>query len=278
MTRDVDRASLYSAPINLWVEDALTRDYLAEVWADQRAQVKFLIGGGRAGVAAILRDAEDADYKNVFGYVDRDFGDSNRDRWEAPEFTGLRYVSSVHEIENHLLDDEAVAQSGTVPNLTPDMVRQEHWQRTSQLLWWVSVGRVLSQLHDQAVAGFPALPPQSLADQASAESFLLNCEWASATLPGLLALNADRLREMLRVSHEWAVNCRDDQERWRREFPGKDLFRAVRGRFYQGRPKTSTAELDSDLAKLVGRWQLKNNRVPQELNELWDALARRVSL
>ena len=35
-TRDVARPNLYRGPINLWVEDDVTRTYLAEVWADLR--------------------------------------------------------------------------------------------------------------------------------------------------------------------------------------------------------------------------------------------------
>ena len=82
MPRDVARDALYSGQVNLWVEDALTRAYLDGLWND--SAVKFLIGGGRDGVGAILKDAEDTGYTNVFGVIDRDFQPSNRGRLDEP--------------------------------------------------------------------------------------------------------------------------------------------------------------------------------------------------
>ncbi len=41
MPRDVARAGLYRGLINLWVEDALTHEYLATLWNDP--SVFFLV-------------------------------------------------------------------------------------------------------------------------------------------------------------------------------------------------------------------------------------------
>ena len=90
MPRDVARDALYSGQINLWVEDCLTRAYLDALWND--SAVKFLIGGGRDGVGAILKDAEDAGYTNVFGVIDRDFEPSNQSDWMDPAKTSRRFV------------------------------------------------------------------------------------------------------------------------------------------------------------------------------------------
>ena len=64
MPRDVARAALYRGSINLWVEDALTREYLSTLWND--SSVLFLVGGGNEGVQAIVKDAEEAGFANVF--------------------------------------------------------------------------------------------------------------------------------------------------------------------------------------------------------------------
>ena len=57
MTTARHSGALYNrAPIMLWVEDTLTRDYLKEVWAND-PRVGFLIGGGKAAVRAIVEDA-----------------------------------------------------------------------------------------------------------------------------------------------------------------------------------------------------------------------------
>ena len=106
MPRDVARDALYSGQINLWVEDDLTRAYLSALWND--SAVKFLIGGGRDGVVAILRDAHDAGYTNVFGVIDRDHGRSNHGDWLKPSRTIRTFVLPRHEIENYLLDTSAL--------------------------------------------------------------------------------------------------------------------------------------------------------------------------
>ena len=71
LIRDVARASLYRGPINLWVEDEVTRTYLSEIW--NNPAVAFLIGGGNEGVRAIVNDAEAFGFANVFALIDRDF-------------------------------------------------------------------------------------------------------------------------------------------------------------------------------------------------------------
>jgi hypothetical protein len=106
MPRDVDRASLYRAPINLWVEDEITKAYLEEIWGGP--DIAYLIGGGNEGVTAILNDAEKAGYRNVFGVIDRDFRPTNEHSWNNPRKTFLRFILPVHEIENYLLDPHAL--------------------------------------------------------------------------------------------------------------------------------------------------------------------------
>ena len=111
MPRDVARAALYRGIINLWVEDELTREYLSAVWNDPTA-VFFLIGGGNEGVGAVVKDAESAGFANVFGLIDRDFRPTtNRSHWSSPVKTFRTFVLPVHEIENDLLDPEALVAS-----------------------------------------------------------------------------------------------------------------------------------------------------------------------
>ena len=92
------RAGLYRGSINLWVEDALTREYLSTLWNDP--SVFFLVGGGNEGVRAIVKDAEEAGFANVFGLTDRDFRPTNTSAWIDPLKTFRTFVLPVHEIEN----------------------------------------------------------------------------------------------------------------------------------------------------------------------------------
>ena len=108
-THDVSRASLYRAPINLWVEDELTRAYLSAVW--NSPAVAFFIGGGNEGVRAIVKDAEESGFTNVFALIDRDFRQTNKPGWSDPKKTSRTFVLPVHEIENYLLDAGALAES-----------------------------------------------------------------------------------------------------------------------------------------------------------------------
>ncbi len=105
--RDVARASLYRGKIHLWVEDELTRAYLSAIW--NNPDVAFFIGGGNEGVQAIVKDAEQAGFSNVFALIDRDFRESNKANWMDPNKTFRTFVLSVHEIENHLLDASALS-------------------------------------------------------------------------------------------------------------------------------------------------------------------------
>ena len=94
MTATAMFPGFYRGAINLWVEDPLTRDYLRKVWQDDPSVV-FYVGGGNEGVSAVLKEAEVAGLSNVFAFIDRDFGLTNRPNWNNPASTSRRFVSSV---------------------------------------------------------------------------------------------------------------------------------------------------------------------------------------
>jgi hypothetical protein len=65
---------------------------------------------------------------------------------------------------------------------------------------------------------------------------------------------------------------------WLREFPGKELFRGLRGWLYTAPDRFAPPTvLDSDLAKSIGQWQVENSAIPAVLTELLQALHRRVT-
>src|SRR3954452_8347026 len=109
MPVDVGRAGLYRGVINLWVEDALSREYLSALWND--AAVAFFIGGGNEGVRAIVKDAEDAGFLNAFAVTHPDFRPSNRGSWNDQDKTFRTFVLPVHEIETYLLTSQALQAS-----------------------------------------------------------------------------------------------------------------------------------------------------------------------
>ena len=90
--------ALYSAPLVLWVEDPLVRDYLSSVWVDP--DVRFLIAGGNAGIPAVVESARQEGHTHVYGMVDRDFRTTNRPRWLIPASDLQVFVSDAAVVED----------------------------------------------------------------------------------------------------------------------------------------------------------------------------------
>ena len=106
----IDLSIPSTATIVLWVEDPVTRDYLKAVWRNP-SLIAFRLGGGNDGVRAIVRAFDEEGYQNVLGLIDRDFQPSNQDGWSNPAKTFRTFVLPVHEIENYLLDANALHSS-----------------------------------------------------------------------------------------------------------------------------------------------------------------------
>ncbi|MGO8751844.1 MAG: hypothetical protein ACLQNE_38370 [Thermoguttaceae bacterium] len=278
MTATATFLGFYRGAINLWVEDPLTRDYLRELWQGDPSVV-FYIGGGADGIQAVLKEAETAGLKNVFAYADRDFRPSNRAHWLDPQKTFTRFVTSVHEIENFLLDADALAACDlNTGNRSAAEVHTQLQQRASELIWWMACRGVISGIHAEFYDDFPVHPKcPAITDQAGAETYVLASPWFSGLAARTAGLSAAEVRNRLANTHARAVEQIADGS-WQSEFSGKELFRHVRGYVYTNASKsTAKAVLDADLAKSVGRWQVDKKRVPQEIDDLLKALKARAS-
>jgi hypothetical protein len=279
MTATAVFPGFYRGAINLWVEDTLTRDYLRKVWQDHPALV-FYVGGGIEGVNAVLREAEIAGLNNVFAFVDRDFGTSNRPNWNNPAAGSRRFVSSHHEIENHLLAPDAIAgcSLNTGRRSAADIEARMH-QRATELAWSTACRCVIAEAKRNTLQNFPAHPKcPPVTDQATAESYILGLPWwaqLQAFAPSLA--NANLKAKLL--AHHAAVSSWLGSKQWTVEFSGKELFLHVSGWVYANPvPGGSPAANHSDLAKAVGEWQAANNQVPQELSELLTVLKARTGI
>lgn len=278
MTATAQFPGFYRGAINLWVEDPLTRDYLRKVWQDDPAVI-FYVGGGKDGASAIVNEAATAGLANVFAYVDRDFGQTNRPNW-ANAASGRRLVSSVHETENHLLDPDALA--GCTLNTgqrTPAQIAARLQQQATLRQWWMAARMVIAEVKTSIHHDFPVLPAYpAVADQATAEAYLGQLPWWNHAQNYVASLTTAHLNGRL-AEHHASVAAWLAGADWRTEFPGKELFREVRGWIYDKPPNpASSAVYDADLAKSVGEWQAANNQVPQELSELLAALKARTGV
>ena len=176
-------------------------------------------------------------------------------------------MTLVHEVENFLLDADALAACDlNTGNRSAAEVQAQLQQRASELVWWMACRSVISGIHAEFYDDFPSHPKcPEITDQADAESYLLTSPWF-AGLPGRTAgLSAAEVKNRLANAHRQAVEQIADGS-WQSEFSGKELFRHVRGYVYANAPKfTAKPILDADLAKSVGRWQVDNGQVPKKL-------------
>ena len=279
MTTIATSLGFFRGAINLWVEDSLTRDYLRELWQGEPSVVFYVGGGGADGIQAVLKEAETTGLRNVFAYADRDFHPSNRADWPNPQKTFKRFVASVHEIENFLLDADAlVACDLNTGNRSVAEVRARLLHRANELVWWMACRGVISGIHDELYGDFPSHPKcPEVADQAGAETYLLASPWYAGLATRAAGLSEAEVKNRLMNAHTQAVQQIANGS-WQMEFSGKELFRHVRGYVYTNPPQpASKATLDADVAKSVGRWQAQNGQIPAEIDELLKTLKARAS-
>jgi hypothetical protein len=178
MIQDAPVPDLYRGKVNLWVEDALSRDYLKECW-DGDPDIFFLTAGGKGSILAAVNDAHHRGYGNVFGFRDRDFEPSNYGRWRNTRKNPLCFVPTVHEVENYLLDAPALA--GCVFNTgdrTPEAIAQRMRKEAGKLVWWMACRAVIAGLHDEFTQDFPEHPKcDAVTDHATASNYIISQDW-----------------------------------------------------------------------------------------------------
>ena len=201
MPRDVARDALYNGQINLWVEYDLTRAYLGALWNDPA--VKFLLGGSYNGVLAILEDAEDAGYANVFGVVDGDHGRSNHADWFVPGRTFRRFVLPRHEIENYLLDTPALEGCRfNTHRRTAAEIDAFLDAEAETRCWWAACLDVVSLIRDRFFDRFikhPTTPPVDT--EAAAKDHITQCDWFRTLPRKSSGMTEARVHRLLKWAH-----------------------------------------------------------------------------
>jgi hypothetical protein len=274
MTAVAHLNALYSvAPIVLWVEDAVTRDYLTKVWGDP-SEIAFLIAGGNEAVSPAVETAG-RDIPHVFGLIDRDFGTSNVGTWNNPQVRVFRLPR--HEVENYCLDSVAIQGCG-LNNRGRDQgpVDSELLRLASMQPSWLACRRVLSRMQVGVSGDFPADPKiANILTVVEAEQHIVTCSWYTQLMPRSSRWTAAGvvLAELQAAETDYRTAVGNGT--WRDEFSGKEIFRQAHSFVYQPRNPGSH---DSDFAKSIGDWQFSNNQVPADLVTLRSALRVRVGL
>jgi hypothetical protein len=228
-----------------------------------------------------VKDAEESGFKNVFALIDRDFRQSNRPFWLEPGKTFRRFILRVHEIENHLLDAQALA-SIRLNNLAKTAVEIEAMMATaaSRLCWWAACRDVLAELKKRFRDGFPRDPTCQLSTEAQAADHIVQSRWFQKLPSEVGRSTLADVRQLLLDAHA-SANLALSDSRWKDEFAGKEILRDVgsricdRTRFPSYNP--TKAEFDADLAKEIGAWQPQNNAVTPDLLDLLQVLKLRIA-
>jgi hypothetical protein len=276
MTQGLHLPALYRGKINLWVEDAITRAYLYECWNDD-PDIVILIAGSHSNITAVLRHAHADGLTNVFGFADRDFRASNRPNWEAQSCN--LFIPSVYEVENYLLDAQALADSSTTkPPRTVQEIEKRLKDRAAELLWWMACRTVIARIREVFFGDFIQHPPCAVVTTRSqAEGYISMQPWFSNLKIRTAAFSHDWLTNQVRGAADEA-DSQIASGTWRENFSGKELFHHVRDWVIPVSHRTPTPDRDSDLAKKVAYWQVESSRVPGEITALREIMRQRVGI
>ncbi|WP_337174817.1 hypothetical protein [Paludisphaera sp.] len=271
---DYSPGVLYRAPLVLWVEDELTRSYLATLWDDVRIQ--YLVAGGNEGVRVMVDSARSNQYLNVFGVVDRDDGKSNIEKWSSRGGPPKVCRLPVHEIENYLLDGEALRHSrynNRDPRCTGEDLEGFMRKKAEGLLWYTTCRQTLNELKMRFQADFPALPPQDLDGREAALRYICDSPWFLGLDAKVKKSSREGVDQALERLGERAANALAVDD-WRRDFAAKEILGDVVSRFCHrpGLPgPRDSASIHANIAQEVAEQQRMEGRVPSDLKTLKDA-------
>lgn len=281
MVVEVDLDSIYRGDINLWVEDELTREYLEALWAG--TGVKFLVAGGSDCVRGVVKDAMRTGQTNVFGVVDRDYGASNIKQWKFDSWQECCYCLPRHEIENYLLEPEAITSS-RFNNIkrTADDIRAEMNRQAERLVWSAACNLLVAHYRRKFRQSFlKESTVEAVTDAGSAERHVVGSEWMRYLPRRTKAVTVLRVRKRLNAYHG-VIRAQARGDELQRYFPGKEIFHRICSFVCDAARAPGTRlkmpEVYSDIAKEVAAWQSANDRVPTDLTALRDSLRRRVGL
>ncbi|MDY3560911.1 DUF4435 domain-containing protein [Gemmata sp. JC673] len=278
MTAVAHLSSFYSAaPIVLWVEDVVTRDYLTKVWGDP-AEIAFFIAGGNTAVRPAVETARREGIGHVFGLIDRDFGHTNIASWANLGADIRIFYPPRHEIENYTLDAAALAGCSLHNRRrTGAQITTRLEELVAQQPAWLACRRVVTEMRTDVLGNFPEHPSLAhVTTVAQAEQHITGSDWF-AQIAGRVGTwaTAGHVSARLRAA-EANFTAALASGAWLMDFSGKEIFRRVREYVYQ--PPQNPGSPDSDFAKTIGEWQLTNNVVPADLTQLHSALRVRVGL
>lgn len=271
-----DATGMYNRfPLYLVVEDEETRTYLQQVWAGE-SLIGFYVAGGLGHVQAAVTAARNDGHTHVFGLRDRDFGPGNRARWN--ERGVLVFVSDACEVENLLLDAEAIARCDVnTANKDAPQIERDMLALARPLVWWMASRRTIAELRDGVFKDFIEHPPRAAVhDEVTAIDAVVQHPWWTGVLPGLSAAWGSRAHVEARLrAHAADYAQMLTTSAWKQEYSGKEILRDLMTRVWT-RSRPSDPEGRVTFVQSIARTQREIGRVPLEIRELRTALRARI--
>lgn len=265
----------------VYVEDKVTQIYLSNLQPN-RSLVQFIIVGGRNRVFGCLED----DFRNnvglSLGVTDRDFDRNAKLGWCITDVGREYYCLPAHEIENYLLDFEAI-ESFRCPGVNPQKPAS-HWLEIAKkiandYLYSVVYNQVLSDLQREHSRNYPkhlslSCGPgadygitlngvkieteKELVEKVRGETWFANAAQGFESLFGPKSLE-ERVIQAVGY-YKSILGCNGCG--WVYEFPGKEMYKAITNSM------SLTDSYSEDLAKYIARKQKANNTIPTDIQNL----------
>lgn len=267
----IERMRTRPQATTVFVEDEMTKSYLSEIWYKDMSRLFLIPVGGKANVIHLADHFREHKIK-CWGIVDLDY------RWDNRSSTRNIIVLHKHEIENYLLDPQAIHACDF--NLDNRTKQPRHSAQTIQETidrylhdkkWWFSACYILYLMDIELRRLTPQNPNQmEITDIQSIVSFIQNCGFISKLDAFVQKLDSDKLHDF--VSHHVEnINCIYDSNEQHDLFPGKQVFKHLKG-FLPGSSYYRSDNMDLDFAKAIARAQTEQNTVPQDLMNIKDII------
>ena len=278
----------FGSKVLVYVEDEITRRYLNAVIGHRGKLVRFTVVGGVKTVLGMLEDAARCNRKNVtFGIIDRDYACGDKQGW-FQQSGAYYYKLPMHEIENYMLDFDAIAEF--TPRGKPTGKSASHWRTIAhtvakEYLYSIVYNQLIFDVRRKIVRDFPKQIVLSSSPNRD-YTIIANGETLRSTDDVVRRFESEhwlseignRIAEfqhhdfLVKTANEYVakyttiLNSPDDD--WKREFPGKEMFAGI------ANAMSMTSDDRYELARWIGESQNRHNTVPGDIQEVIERLTK----
>lgn len=267
MTAPSPLSSFYkSAPICLWVEDEETRTYLSTAW-DGDGAIAIGVANGNSQLKALVNSARNDGARNVFAFRDRDFTKGNRGKWSSPSVDV--FATSVLEVENYLLDADAIRQSTVnTSGKSASDIEAEMRAFAQRLDWWMACRATITELRDAVTEDFVNHPKWTkVTGLSEAEDSILQSWWWQNRMAVSTAWSDTHVRDRIAHHHGLFAQMLTDGS-WKQEFSGKEIVDQLRQSVWTGPTVIPGRAGKIEFFRAVAESQRRRVRLPSDVTDL----------